>query len=273
MRILYCSALPFLFIFLPISLWGQNAATDLNQEETVERIINATGIAEGIASNPREISAQFASNPFGLEPTENERMIRLFNKAYSDGLLQLVRQTFNEQYDAGHAQTVVEWLEEEPAHSVLQAEQEFYTLQGTRMQVVRRYEMEQEPPSTEREEVIQSLMEATSATEYAIESQLILFRSIISAFSILSDQQTFSEAQIDGIVNNYRTQIQSQIQQELSNRLMIMYHEIDNDMLRDYTDFYQTEAGHWLNATAAEAVQIAYRAAGDHFIESVTETQ
>jgi len=264
--------LPALLVFLlPITLSAQSTEGEPDQAEIVDRIINATGIAEGISSNPKEISAQFASNPFGLEPAKNELMIRLFEEAYGEGLLQQVRQTFNEQYDAGHAQTAVDWLQKDPARLVHKAEQESYTLQGTRMQVVRRYEIEQEPPSEERQAVIESLIEATSAVEAAVESQLILFRSIISAFSILSDQQNFSESQIDGIVNNYRMQIQPQMQQEMNNQLLIMYYDINNEVLRDYTSFYQTEAGRWLNTTTAEAVQTAYRAAGDRFINSVTD--
>lgn len=264
--------LPALLVFLlPIPLSAQSTAGEWDQTEIIERIINATGIAEGISSNPKEISAQFASNPFGLEPAKNELMIRLFEEAYGEGLLQHVRQTFNEQYNAEHARTTAKWLQKDPARRVHQAEQESYTLQGTRMQVVRRYEMEQEPPSKERQAVIESLIEATSATEAAVESQLILFRSIISAFSILSDQQNFSEAQIDGIVDNYRMQIQPQMQQEMNNQLLIMYYDINNEVLRDYISFYQTEAGRWLNTTTAEAVQAAYRTAGDRFIDSVTD--
>lgn len=265
-------ALLFLYCLLSLQLSAQNTSTDINQDEIIEQIIRETGLSDGIASTPKEIRRQFASNPFGLEPTKNERMISLFEEAYDDGLLKQVRQTFGEQFQPEHAGEVLAWLETTTALEVLESEKEFYTLQGTRKQIVRRYEMEQNPPSDNRREIIKNLVESTSAVESAVTSQLILFRSIISAFSILSDQQTFSEAQIDGIVNNYRMQVEPQMQQEMSRQLLITYYNIDSEVLQDYTSFYQTEAGRWLNTTSQEAIQRAYRSAGEEFLQSVRDS-
>lgn len=274
MKSLFRTVPAFLLLFglLPLVVSAQSGTPDLSQNEIIDRIIHETGISDGIESSPREIRRQFASNPFGLEAEKNERMIQLFEEAYDDGLLQQVQQTFSEQYQAEHAGQVMTWLEDSTAQQVLNSEKEFYTLQGTRKQIVRRYEMEQEPPSEQRTQLVDSLIEATSAVESAVESQVILFRSIISAFSILSDQQNFSESQIDGIVSNYRMQVEPQMQQEMSRQLLIMYYDIDSEILRDYTSFYQSEAGRWLNTTSSQAIQEAYRTAGEQFVQTVKES-
>lgn len=256
-------------LLLPFSLLAQQGPASTNQQETIDTILKATNLAGSIGATPKEIGSQFASNPLGLEPAKNEKMIKLFREAYGDSLMVHVRQTFTEQYDSDYAAAASQWLQQEPAQRVMTAEEDYYSLQGTRKRVVRQYEMEQDPPSEERQEVIESLLEKTGATDSALESQLIIFRSIISAFSVLSEQQNLSDTQIDGIVNNYRFQIEPQLEQELSRQLMIMYYELDNDVLRQYSDFYETEAGKWLKATSDESVQSAYRAAADRFVESV----
>jgi hypothetical protein len=103
----------------------------------------------------------------------------------------------------------------------------------------------------------------------AIESQTILFRSIVSAFSILSKQRTFSEAQIDGIVNNYRLEIENQMENELMQQYLVMYHDLNNETLKKYASFFESDAGSWLDSTSSEALKTAYQNATDRFVESV----
>lgn len=258
---------------LTLSAFGQSASTN-SQTEIIEQIVKKTGIANQVSRAPKEMKKQFSTNPFGLEPAKNEHMIDLFAKAFVDDSLSVeLHSTFKEQYKANLANSVNKWLMEESTQKVLEAEQEFYTLQGLRQRIVRMYELEQEPASEERKTIVSSLIDATSASESALESQLILFRSIISAFSMLSDQQNFSESQINGIVNNYRLQIQPQMEQEIANRFLIMYYELKNETLTEYISFFESETGKWLSKTTSESIHSAFRAAADRFVESVNSSK
>lgn len=268
----YRSVLLLSFLMISQTLFGQHSST--SNTELIDQIITRTGIESQVTQAPKEMKRQFESNPLGLEPGQNELMINLFSKAFmDDSLLVEVYHTFDEQYQSTPAQAVHDWLSETQTEKVLQAEQEFYTLQGSRQRVVRMYELDQNPASETRVAVIDSLMNATSAAESAMESQLILFRSIISAFSTLSDQQNFSEVQIDGIVSNYRLQIQGQIEEEIANHMLIMYYELEHETLTDYISFFESEAGQWLNNTTSQSIHSAFRKAADRFLESVRNTK
>lgn len=269
----YRAVFIILFAILPFAALAQKSSID-SQTKIINQIIDKSGIASQVSQSPKEMKSQFESNPLGLEPFKNKRMIDLFAKAFVvDSLIDDVQNTFKEQYNADFAGVTYSWLREESTQKVMEAEKEFHTLQGSRQRIVRMYELEQNPPSEERKNIIQSLIAATSAKESAIKSQTILFRSIISAFSILSDQQTFNESQIDGIVNNYRLQMQSQIEQEIANQLLIMYYELDNKILNEYTAFYQTEPGNWLSTTTSKGIHAAFNSAAKRFVKSVNSFQ
>lgn len=223
---------------------------------------------------PKDIEMQFAQNPLGLPAEKNERMITLFAEGFViDSLMYDVRRVFENRYKDPYSEELKAWLNRPSTQKVHDAEEASNTLQGARRRVVRLYELEQEPPSEEREEVILSLMNATSSVDNAVQSQTILFRSIVSAFSILSDQRTFTEAQIDGIVSNYRLEIESQIENDLMQQYLVTYYDLDNDTLMEYASFFESDAGSWLDSTATEAVTTAYENATDRFVESVDNLQ
>lgn len=261
-----------LIIILPLSAIAQPA--DDSGTDFINRILQETNVERTLDQAPRDLETQFSQNPLGLPAEKNKKMIELFAEAFlKDSLSRDVKQTFRASMQQGYAPKINEWLDRETTRMVHQAEEESTTLQGARKQVVRMYELEQDPPGENRQEIIESLMDATSAVSSTIESQTILFRSIISAFSILSDQRTFSETQIDGIVDNYRRQIETEMDNEIFNQFLIVYYDIDNEALQEFTSFYETEAGNWLQTTTKEGIHSAYQKAADRFVESVRNTR
>lgn len=258
-----------LIIIIPLLATAQGSSVDA-KAKLIDHILSEIPLTAELNDAPRDIEAQFSQNPLGLPADKNNRMIDLFAQGFIiDSLETDIEETFSSQFNGDHARSVNSWLDAESTQKVHAAEGTSASLQGARRRVVRMYELEQDPPTEERQNIILSLIEATSAVESAIESQTILFRSIVSAFSILSDQRTFSESQIDGIVDNYRLQIQAEMENEIKNEYLITYYDLDNKVLKEYASFYETEAGNWLNATTTQGIRTAYQNAADRFIESV----
>lgn len=258
-----------LIFFIPILSSAQQSHS-AKDYAIVDSLLAEIPFESRLEAAPKDIEMQFAQNPLGLPSQKNERMIQLFAEGFViDSLMRDVESIFNSQYSSEHSGALKSWLNSESTQKVHKAEEALNTLQGARQRVVRMYEMEQDPPTATREDIILSLINATSSADIAIASQSILFRSIVSAFSILSDQRTFSESQIDGIVNNYRMEIESQVEDDLKQQYLLMYYDLDNETLKEYTSFFNSDAGVWLGTTASAAMKTAYQNASDRFIESV----
>lgn len=262
-----------LFITLGIALLPflttAQETSERSPEKQLETIFEHIPFEGKLNESPKDLNEQFSQNPLGLPAEKNRQMMELFLDAFTaDTLIHQAKEVFHEKYDADLVHSVIQELEQGKLESVFEAEKEFYSLQGIRKRVVNRYEMQQNPPSEKRTELINELIETQSASEAEIEVQVILFRAIVEAFGELSDQ-SLSESQIDGFVDNYRGQIQGQVEQEISNQFLLRYHEVDEATLRKYQSFLESEAGVWLSETSSEAVQSAYKKASNRFLESI----
>lgn len=256
-------------LLLPLVINAQGDAGD-TQKDFVDRIFHEMALAQRLDERPRDLHQQFSQNPLGLPPEKNERMMELFLQAFtSDTLQAYARENFLQDYKSGAAEEVESWIGREHTQKVLQAEQQFYSLQGMRKRIVHQYEMEQNPPPESRSQLIDQLIESRSAIESEVESQLVLFRALITAFGEVSEQRSFTEAQIDGFVDNYRGQLQMQVERELPRQFMLMYYEVETDTLNRYISFFESDAGSWLSGTTSESIQSAYQQATDRFLESI----
>lgn len=255
-------------ILLPFVVPAQTSSE--HSTETLHRLLEEVAIEGRLNEPAQEMHLQLVHNPFGLPPERNERMVTLFEQAFAeDSLLADARKAFRQQYDPALADSALRQITGDTLRHVLDSEQEFYTLQGVRERVVRRYELEQDPPSSGRLALVDSVSEGMDAAESQLETVVTIYRALVSALGELSGSQSFTDSQIDGIVSGYRTQIQPQVDRDVSNQLLLMYHGLDDDALKRYSAFYETAPGKWLGQTTSGSIQAAYRAAAGRFIESV----
>mgnify|MGYP000383300419 FL=1 len=263
----------FLFILYPAISFSQSSLPSA-KAETITYIIKETSVQEELHRSISEIESQFSQNPFGLPASKNDQMMKLFSEHFEPETMRTsIRQAFQEQYDSQHAEATVDWLSDTTTQKVLDYEKEFYTLQGIRKRVVNKHELEQNPPTQERTDLIGSLIESMSAAQMEIEARTIIFRSMISALSELSAQRSFSESQINSFVQNFRSQLQGQIDRELTNRLLVKYHGLNDKTLQTYISFYDTDTGDWLSSTSSQAVHAALEKASEDFLNSLNTIQ
>src|SRR5699024_2010935 len=148
-------------------------------------------------------------------------------------LMKEVKTTFDKQYDPALATSTINWLNKPLTDKIPDEKNRYYTLQGERERIVHQHDMQQDPSNTDRKNLLQELAEATSANKTTMKSQTIIFPSILSAFNRLSSRN-LTETQIDGIVQNYRQQIQSQIDQGVTDQASTMFYNVDDKAMCDY---------------------------------------
>ena len=258
-----------LFAILPFISVAQDSPPQ-SQVETIDKIIAATSVEEELHSPIEELQTQFSQNPFGLPSDQNEQMMEVYTETFKpDETIKTIRGTFSERYNEEHAKAVLKWLEKETTQQVLEYEKEFYTLQGIRKRIVSKYELEQNPPNQDRQQLLQSLAKTLSAPETEIEARVTIFRAMVNAFSTLSNQQTFGSRQVDTFANNFRNQIRPQIDQQVVNQFLVKYHGLDAAALKEYSSFFSTEAGKWLANTTSQSIDAALKESSDRFLSDI----
>lgn len=257
-----------LFLSLPLAIVAQTSKQDV----LVEQVLTQTNVEESLSQTVSSLKDQIKSNPLQLSESQVDTLLIHFDASFaSPKLMQRIKQYFQEQKVSDLAPSAAEQLTKDHIQQVLNAQEYYYTLQGSRERIVRKYEIEHDSISGQRNKLLTSIIDTTSAVESAVKERSIIFRAIISTFGSLSNR-SFSESQIDGIVQNFRMQMRPQVERELKDKLAVMYYEVDNKALADYQSFYETEAGQWLSSTIADARQTALQAAADQFVESINGT-
>ncbi|WP_445664583.1 hypothetical protein [Fodinibius sp. AD559] len=266
----YMRSTIFIFCFL-IPFWGfaQNSSNVKNENDS-DRILDLLPVKQTLNELPKELKSQFTQNPFGISASKNEQLIKLFSKAYNaDSLSKTAHKSFKETFNHSYSDSVLAVLESESIKPILNTEADFYTVQGIRKQIVTKYELDQNKPSQERVSIIEDIIEHSSAKESEIESQTILFRSLVIGTDIISSKLSLSETQIDGVVNNFNNRLQMQLEDELVNNYLVMYHGLEDDRITKYADFYASEAGTEFKKSLNKAIHTAFQEASDRFISNV----
>ena len=256
-------------LLLPSLILAQSDEAN-SKTEIVNQIIKQTSVEDELLAPVDDLQSQFSQNPFGLPAETNEQLMKLYEESFDqDSVMRSIRQTFLDEYNTDFAKAVTDWMQKEDVRKVLEQESKYYTLQGKRERIVHKYELEQDPPSSDRNKLMENLVQQMSAAEMEIESRVIIFRTMVMAFSEISDQRSFSEQQIQGFTDNFRNQISMQINQQLAEQMLVKYHGLDNSVLQPYVSFFDTEAGTWLKKTTSQAVQNAIQQSADKFLDSL----
>lgn len=265
--------LGFCLLFLPL-ISGAQSSAGASDSDPGQKIFNALPFEHMINEAPQDLHSQFSQNPFGLSASKNSKMMKLFLKAYdSQKMMSDAQEYFLKNYSSDEGSSVISWLDDKKSKAILRAQNKFYSLQGIRKRIVTKYELEQNPPSEKRARLIDSLATVSCIADSGAESQTIIFRALISAFDELSQQRSLSKTQVDGIVSNFRNQARSQMGSEQTNRMMVMYHNLDNKTLRHYLDFQQSTPGKWLCNITSDAIHSAYNKAADRFLKAIRNSE
>lgn len=258
-------------LYLPHAAEAQTITTA--DSSPVDMLVEKMSVNQQLSEVPEEIRLQFEQNPMQLPAETNQQMLKQFDEAYANDLMvddfkSGMRQKLDDQQ-----QELSQWLNNDYTQSITDARKLYYTLQGKRQRVVTRYEMDQNPPSEQRIKLINTLTGTTSVAQSSVESSVIILRSVIKALGKLSKQQNFSDAQVNAIAANFRTQMQSQAGDLLNRQQLVMFHQVPDEALQNYITFWGTDTGQWLDKTISQSMQAAYQQAADRFLQSVNTDQ
>ncbi|NGP88515.1 hypothetical protein [Fodinibius halophilus] len=267
---LFYRALLFLgFTLLPFSLSSQNIKP-ANTPAKGDDIFEAIHLERQLFEISEEMQELLSQNPFGLSQSLNKQMLEHYKKAFTKQfLLTDAHRTFQDQLNTQYSDSTLQWINQETSQRILSAEEDYYTLQGIRKRVVRRYELEKTPPSQERITLVNTLAKKMGVREVKLKSKIILMRTFLKAFNALSKRRTFKQNQREAIIANYKNQLRTNMDKEVQTQFLVTYYGIKNEKLSTFSSFYNTDAGEWLRNTKSAALYSAYQAAADRFLESI----
>lgn len=256
-------------LLIPLQSIAQESAST-HTKDNVDQLFELAPIKETLNNFPEDLKTQFSQNPFGISSSDNQKLIELFTEHFNaDSLYNVAQKNFAENFDPEQANAALESLQSDSIKPVIEAESDFYSVQGIRKQIVTKYELEQDEPSEDRIALIKDVIDYRAVNDTEIESQEILFRTFVAGTDKISSDLSLGEAQVKAIVDNFTNRMQMQLDDELKNNYLVMYHGLSDDQLKNYADFYETEAGTEFNDLIEGAIHAAFQEGSDRFLNAV----
>lgn len=248
-----------------------NAQTNSTDAALVDQIIETLALAHKVAQPPADFVKQFERNPFRLEEETNQQWLNTFSKAYNKKqLMQNYRNVLRNKLNQLSADELKAWLNRSSTQKLAKARQEYYTLQGKRKRIIALYELEQDPPSEERQKLIATYAETITPKNAIVESSVAIFQPIIKTIGQVSSRLNFTETQINMIVSNFRKQGPMRIKQLKERILPVQFFGISSARIKQSLAFWQSKTGQALAKAIYQSMQQTYEQAGQRFTEAIT---
>lgn len=266
----FCRSIALFLFCIPLAIQAQSPIAIDSTAALVNRLTSQFAVPSQLKEQPRSIRNQFEQNPLSLPEKTNSRILGQFSEAYdTQALVADFKAALQNNIPAEFTDDIARKTASLSIRAVTEAQQEYYTLQGKRKRIITRYEMDQQPPSAKRRSAISALVDTTAIADGSVESSVLILRSLLKALIQSNDQLPYSESRLNAITKNFQAQMQSQASQQANRQLMVTYHPVDLNNLKQYVAFMQSPAGQALDKAITQSMRSAYEAAANRFSQAV----
>jgi hypothetical protein len=131
-------------------------------------------------------------------------------------------------------------------------------------------QLQNNPPSETRIELIADLINASNAVESSLAVRTEFFRGFLEAASQLDPvDKRMSHEQIDQQISMLRDQMEESTAQEVILAFLYTYQSLNDDELKSYIKMYQNEAMAKFTAEVNQAIAHSFRAAGKDMMKDM----
>lgn len=259
----------FAAVGVPLTIQAQ---TLTNDQPLVGQIIETLALSNKITQLPANFEKQFEQNPFRLSEQTSQNWLNAFKKAYDRELLmQDYREIFQVKLSELSVEELQAWLNKPSTQQLAEARHEHYSLQGKRMQIVALYELDKDPLSNERQQLLGKYAEAITPKEAVIEAAIAVFKSIVNSVDQVSTKLNFTEAQTGMIINNFRQQEPEHIKQLAEKGLPVKFYNVPSETISQSLNFWQSKTGQTLAKAIYTSLQQTYKKAGQRLLKAVNQ--
>lgn len=261
-------AVALMAICLPLSGRAQTATSP--HPALVDQVIETLALSYKVTQLPASFKAQFKQNPFRLSQETSKQWLKAFNKAYNkEQLMHDYRTLLKNKLSQLSTDELTSWLSQPSTQKLAEARHKHHSLQGKRKQIVALYELEQNPPSKERQKLMGDFARAITPKNAMIEASITLFQSVLKTIDHVSAQLNFTDAQLNMIVNTFRKQGPKHIKQLREKGLPVKFHGIPSNTLEQALGFWQSQTGQALAKAIYTSLQQTYEKAGQRLSKAV----
>lgn len=237
----------------------------LEKNSLLGKVLELSGIKKQIESIPARVADEYAQYKERIPAQNYEAGSKIMADSYNAGdIYSSIIDYFNANYRRGHLMKIKEFMSSTLSEKIAGLEEKAAGTKGLEDMKEFANTLGQNPPPSERTELIKKLDEAVGATNMQIETVIVLYKGINLAIDpVVAADKRLTPGELDMVTTQMRQELKKILRNVISISFLYTYQSLSDDELKQYLSFWSSDAGKWFNKISNEAFAAAMDKAGE----------
>jgi len=257
------------FFILALASLSTHAQSD---NDSIEKILEGTGINKLIQHVPNLAMATLKQSAFAMDdPQINSQLAAAFQKSFTqENIKQDVIASLKTNYDARLSNDFLALLADPLSQKMSTLERASSDPANRQAMMEFAEEMDKHPAPASRMQLIQRLDTANRASEFSVNLQLALFKSVFTAVNpVLDAEMKISDDEMETMTAEVRESIEQDIIKRVQLSYLYAFRNLDDSELEAYVTLSELETNRKSNQRLTSAVITAINLAADRSAHSM----
>lgn len=228
---------------------------EFEENALIDKLLEVSNIKKQAQSIPLLAKDEYSQYKTRINPDIFAQGDKIIADSYSGNeTYKLIFEYFKDNFNREYILAVKDFLNSPLSGKISELEQKVSTPEGLGAMKKFGNELAINPPTKERSELVKELDAAIGATELQIETTVTMYEGISKAVLPLTlDDSRRSESELKNMAQEMRKELKSMLKGVISVSFLYTYQQLSDDELKQYINFWSSDAGKWFNKVSSEA--------------------
>ncbi len=228
---------------------------ELEENSLIEKLLDISNIKKQAEAVPALAKNEYSQYKTRINPdlfTQGEKTIAESYK--SSEIYKLIFEYFKNNFNRDYIRSVKDFLSSPLSEKISSLEQKASTSEGLGGMKKFGNELTKNPPTKERSELIKELDAAIGATDLQVDTTVALYEGVARAvMPVTMDDNRRSESELKSMAEEMRKELKTMLKGVIPVSFLYTYQDLKDEELRQYINFWSSDAGKWFNKVSSEA--------------------
>ncbi|MDD4955739.1 MAG: hypothetical protein PHP17_06870 [Candidatus Omnitrophica bacterium] len=228
---------------------------ELEKNSLLGKVFELSNVKKQIESIPAHVADEYSQYKERIPADVYDRGGQIMAEAYnSNDIYSSIVNYFNANFKREYLVKIKEFMSSPLSEKIVELENKASTSKGLEEMKEYASTLGKTPPSEERTALIKKLDEAVGATNMQIETVITLYKGINLAIDpVVTADRRLTPGELDLITTQMRNELKNMLKNVISISFLYAYQSLSNEELKEYINFWSSDAGKWFNRTSNEA--------------------
>lgn len=221
----------------------------------IEKVLMLANIKEQSQAIPLLAKDEYSQYKTRIDPDIFVQGDKTIADSYNGSeIYKLVFEYFKDNFNREYILAVKEFLSSPLSEKISELEQKVSTSEGLGAMKKFGSDLQANPPTKERSSLVKELDAAIGATDLQIETTVTMYEGIAKAvLPVTVNDSRRSESELKNMAEEMRKELKSMLKGVISVSFLYTYQELNDEELKQYINFWSSDAGKWFNKVSSEA--------------------